>query len=98
MRRGHRTGKNCRYIPGPNRFATISVTAQPSFTFSTPTPMPEPGTQASPFTPRNYDITRDGKRFIGVLAAGATQGGSPAAQIQVVLNWTEELKQRVPTK
>jgi hypothetical protein len=48
---------------------------------------------------RNNDITLDGKRFLGVVAAGETASGAPAApQIQVVLNWFEELKARVPTK
>ena len=91
-------GKELSYVPSPSRFATISVTMQPSFTFSTPTPMPPPGTMAPSTAPRNYDITHDGKRFIGVLAAGATQGGTSTPQIQVVLNWFEELKARVPTK
>jgi hypothetical protein len=46
---------------------------------------------------RNNDITRDGRKFLGVIAGGtATSGAAPL--IQVVLNWTEELKQRVPTK
>jgi hypothetical protein len=46
---------------------------------------------------RNNDITRDGKQFLGVVAAGAA-AASGAPQIQVVLNWLEELKARVPTK
>ena len=43
---------------------------------------------------RNNDITLDGKRFLGVVAAGQpTASGAPAApQIQVVLNWFEELE------
>jgi len=46
--------------------------------------------------PRNIDITRDGK-FIGVINAKQTQSATrAAAQIHVVLNWFEELKQRVP--
>ena len=38
-------------------------------------------------------------RILGVVAAGQTQSaGSTTPQIQVVLNWFEELKRRVPTK
>jgi len=49
--------------------------------------------------PRNYDISPDGKQFIVVLAASQTQNNQPAApQLNVVLNWLEELKQRVPVK
>ncbi len=91
-------GKELSYVASGGQFATISVTTQPSFTFSTPTPMPLPESTVSPFLPRNYDITGDGKRFIGVLAPGATQGISSVRQIQVVLNWFEELKAKVPTK
>ena len=57
--------------------------------------------ERGPGAERNNDITRDGKQFIGVVAAGqsATASGTAAApQIQVVLNWFEELRQRVPTK
>jgi hypothetical protein len=52
-----------------------------------------------PFRERQYDITPDGKRFIGVVAAGESPGVTAgASQIQVVLNWLEELKQRVPVR
>jgi hypothetical protein len=41
--------------------------------------------------PRNWDISADGLQQIGVVDAEETQ-----PQIRVVLNWTEELKARVP--
>ncbi|MCI0423329.1 MAG: hypothetical protein L0387_09395 [Acidobacteria bacterium] len=42
----------------------------------------------------NYDVTPDGQRFI-MLKSGDKPAS--AAQINVVLNWFEELKRRVPT-
>jgi hypothetical protein len=46
--------------------------------------------------PRSH---RDGQRFLGLIAAAQTQAGSSAApQIQVVLNWFEELKRLAPAK
>lgn len=44
---------------------------------------------------RNYDFIRDGRR-VGLLRESppARQGGS----IHVVLNWAEEVKQRVPAR
>jgi len=49
-------------------------------------------------TATNYDVTPDG-RFLGVVDATLPQPGNTSApQIQVVLNWFEELKQRVPVK
>jgi hypothetical protein len=51
---------------------------------------------AGPRFVRTFDITPDGK-FIGVIPSGQTQTGTPATpQIHVVLNWFEDLKQRVP--
>jgi len=41
----------------------------------------------------NYDISRDGQRFLMIKTAEAEE----AAQIHVVLNWFEELKLLVPT-
>ena len=80
-------------------FVATSVSTEPSFTFG------NPRTLALNFNdhplvsgPRNHDITPDGK-LIGVIAAGQVQSGVLASpQINVVLNWFEELKRLVPTK
>jgi hypothetical protein len=50
--------------------------------------------------PASYDVAPDANRFIGAVDAS---GQIPAAtastrRIEVVLNWQEELKQRVPTR
>jgi len=42
-------------------------------------------------------MTRDG-RFIGLAAPGQRQNIVPTGQINVILNWTEELKRLVPTR
>jgi serine/threonine-protein kinase len=91
-------GKELSYIPGARRFATLGIMITPTFAFSAPTMIPPPGVQGSPAFPRNYDIAHDGKRFIGVLAPGAPEGEASVGQIQVVLNWSEELKRLVPAK
>jgi len=39
----------------------------------------------------NYDISRDGQKFLMI------ESGDPPVQINVVLNWFEELKRLVPT-
>jgi len=47
---------------------------------------------------RNYDLMPDG-RMLGVVSAGQSQPAGPTTpQIQVVLDWFEELKARVPPK
>jgi Tol biopolymer transport system component len=95
-------GKGLFYFAGGGggQFFAVSVTTRPTFTFGNPVPLPRPFVMRGPGFERNYDITRDGKRFLGVVAAGqSTASGAPAApQIQVVLNWTEELKRLVPSR
>jgi serine/threonine-protein kinase len=46
-----------------------------------------------------WDINPDGKRFLMIKepAAVASAGGGPS-KINIVINWFEELKQRVPVK
>jgi hypothetical protein len=47
---------------------------------------------------RPWDIFLDG-RFLGLIDAAQTQAAAPVApQIQVALNWFEELKRLVPVK
>ena len=97
-------GKELFYSTGGggafNQFVAVSVTTRPTFTFGNPVSVPRPFVERGQGFERNYDITLDGKRFLGVVAAGQTAAaGAPAApQIQVVLNWFTELQQRVPTR
>ncbi|MBK5297541.1 MAG: serine/threonine-protein kinase, partial [Vicinamibacteria bacterium] len=93
-------GAELVFTPGPvPRLDAVRVTTQPSFTFSEATPVPRPFQNLSPLFERPYDISRDGQRFLGLIDAAQTQAGAPAApQIQVVLNWFEELKAKVPTR
>jgi Tol biopolymer transport system component len=93
-------GKELFYSPVAGQLAAVSVTTRPAFTFGNPVTMPRVFLDRGPGFERNNDITRDGKQFLGVVAAGqnTASGAAAAPQIQVVLNWTEELKARVPTK
>jgi Tol biopolymer transport system component len=97
-----RDGSELFYVAGPNRLVVTRVTEGPGLSFSNPLPIQIGGwknTFGGPTTIRNYDVSSDGKRFIGVIASAVTDAGAPRApQIQVVLNWLEEVKQRVPTK
>ena len=43
----------------------------------------------------NYDVSSDGQRFLMLKPSEQEQAET---QINVVLNWFEELKRRVPTK
>ena len=49
---------------------------------------------STPGTFPNYDVTPDGQRFLMLKRSEQEQ---TATHINVVLNWLEELKRRVPT-
>ena len=44
--------------------------------------------------PGTFDVSADGKRFLMIKEA---ERAALVTQINLVLNWTEELKRRVPT-
>jgi eukaryotic-like serine/threonine-protein kinase len=75
--------------------AVVDVRTQPSFAVGTPTPLPVEGFVQRGGRP--YDITPDGKQFIVMLPPSETKSGE-TLQINVVLNWFQDLKQRAPAK
>jgi serine/threonine-protein kinase len=46
---------------------------------------------------RGYDVDADGQRFLMIKEPASAQS-APAVSMTVVLNWTEELKQRLPAR
>jgi hypothetical protein len=93
-----RDGTELFYVPSASQFMAVTVRTQPSFTVTNPVPVPRRFGIADPGSPRPFDITPRGQ-IVGVGTPGQSQGGSPEpARIQVVLNWFEELKARVPAK
>ena len=51
------------------------------------------------FGHRDYDISGDGTRLMVVLPQGEEEASAtPPPQINVVLNWFEELRARVPAR
>jgi hypothetical protein len=46
----------------------------------------------------NYDVSRDGQRFLMIAPTALNKGEEARLGIVVVENWTEELKRLVPTK
>jgi len=83
--------------PATNRLFVVDVRTTPSFSFGRPTPLPIEGT-IHPLAQRNYDVTPDGRQLLVVVSATprTAESGRTARQINVVLNWFEELKTRVP--
>jgi hypothetical protein len=78
-------------------FLTTRVTTQSGFSFTNPETLPMAfADRTSNATVRNHDILPDG-RVLGVVSA-VQPGGATPERINVVLNWTEELKRLLPTK
>jgi hypothetical protein len=92
-----RDGTELFYRPTAGQLAVVSVTRQPNISFGNPVVFPRPFVNPGQLSVRNYDIMPDGKRFVGVVETGQNESGAIVPQIQVVLNWFEELKRRVPT-
>jgi len=86
-------GRELFFRDGDKRMA-VEVTTEPVLEVGKPVLLFEAkyGT-ASPN--RNYDVTRDGQRFL-MVDISKLPPHEPVTHINVVLNWFEELKRRVP--
>jgi hypothetical protein len=95
-----RDGRELFYRSG-NAVMAVSVKTDRSFSPETPRVLFQ-GTYASPNSAMGtpWDISPDGKRFLMIReesTAEASSAGAPR-RINIVVNWLEELKQRVPAK
>ena len=81
-------GNELLYIPRPGTMEVVTVTKSPTFGFGNPVLIPRGYSVSFTAIRRDFDITPAGK-FLVIHQGGGT---SNTAQIQVVLNWFEELK------
>jgi Tol biopolymer transport system component len=84
------------FVPAPGQFMAVTVRTQPTFGFTKPVAVPRRFAVAFPANPRPYDVLPDG-RFVTVGAASGPEQQA-SLQIQVVLNWFEELKRKPPVR
>jgi len=80
----NRNGRKLFYRIG-NAMMAVDVLPQPDFVAGKPRQLFE----------GNYDVSPDGQRFLMLKPVEEEQ--AVPTQINVVLNWTEELKRLVPT-
>ena len=95
-----RDGSQLFYVAAGQQLVVVSVTVQPTFTFGNPVSVSGGGLRffGGLIVPRRFDIGPDGG-IIGVVDAVPEPSAATVVQrIEVVLNWFEELKARVPTK
>jgi hypothetical protein len=74
----------------------VDISTEPNFKAGKPKVLFERRYEPTPATGPNYDVSPDGQRFL-MLKPSEQETAAPT-QINVVLNWSEELKRRVPTE
>jgi Tol biopolymer transport system component len=90
----NRNGRELFYRSGGKMMA-VDIATQPSFAAGKPRMLFEGPYEAPPVPIANYDVSPDGQRFLMVKPSEQEQAAP--TKINVVLNWFEELKQKVPT-
>jgi serine/threonine protein kinase/Tol biopolymer transport system component len=88
------SGRELFYRSG-NKMMAVDISTQPSFAAGKPRVLFEGPYSPTPLTTPNYDVSPDGQRFL--MLKPTEQGEAARTQINVVLNWFEELKQKVPS-
>ena len=86
-------GRELFYRNGDKMMA-VEITTQPTFTAGSPRLLFEGSYSFSANNSTSYDVSLDGQRFLMVQSVEPEQAPT---QINVVLNWFEELKRRVPS-
>ncbi len=92
-------GKELFYIDlSSQRLMGIDITTDAAFAFGNEQALGIRGFLGQSITTRPYDIAPDGQRFLMVFPAAQADSviASSDEQINIVLNWFEELKERVP--
>jgi eukaryotic-like serine/threonine-protein kinase len=87
-------GRELFYRNG-DKMMTVEIATQPGFVAGKPRMLFEGRYEVAPAPIDNYDVSPDGQRFL--MVKPSEQAEAAPTQINVVLNWFEELKRRVPT-
>ena len=86
-------GRELFYRSG-DKMMTVDIATQPSFAPGNPRVLFEGQYVPTPASAPNYDVSPDGQRFLMLKPSESAE--TAPTQINVVLNWFEELKQKVP--
>ena len=94
-----KSGRELFYLNGDQMLMAVPVRTTPGFSAGNPVKVFETR-YAVPQNERTYDVSADGQRFLMIKNAAAvteTANATPPSMV-VVINWSEELKQRVAVK
>ena len=83
---------------GPDEMAVVTIDSGPPLSVGNPEVLFDHApSRRGPGNGRMYDIAPDGQRFLMVALSGTAETGATITpQINVVLNWDQELLERVP--
>ena len=79
------------------KMMSVEVSTEPGFSAGKPRVLFEGDYGLAGAAIPNYDVSPDGQRFL-MLKPAQQESRAASTQINVVLNWFEELKRRVPTE
>jgi serine/threonine-protein kinase len=82
------------FFRGGNKMMVVDVTIGSAFSAGKPRMLFEAEYVPTPASLANYDVSADGQRFLMLKPGDQAQA---VTQINVVTNWAEELKRRLPT-
>jgi hypothetical protein len=93
-------GSQLYWVKAGQQLIAVDVRTEPTFSAGKTVVLPiEAVFGAGLFGETNYDVTPDGKFVVVTQAASAgNMNRQPIQGIEVVLNWVDELKQRLPSK
>jgi serine/threonine-protein kinase len=92
-----RDGQELFYLTPTDALMRVGVARGPTWAATAPTKLFERHYGAAAFHfGRTYDVSPDGRRFLMIKDSATGDPNVTPASIVVVLNWFEELKQRVP--
>jgi Tol biopolymer transport system component len=95
--------KQLFYFDNSGALLVVDVHTEPAVSFGKPSRVPLTGILQPPISMWDFDISRDGSGKFVVVVPDATPAPTASSQkttlqINIVLNWFEELKQRVPVR
>jgi serine/threonine-protein kinase len=88
-----RDGRELFYRSG-DKLMAVTIATQPAFVAGLPSVLFEGAFEPTGTGTSGFDVSPDGRRFLMIQP---TSPEPPVTQVNVVINWFEELRQRVPT-
>jgi eukaryotic-like serine/threonine-protein kinase len=93
------TSEQLFFVPTVGRFLLVTLQMKPTLTFTSAVERAVSVSHDRVSTEiRDFDVMPDGRLLLTTVGDERGVTSLAAPQLRVVLNWTEELKQRVPTR